>query len=558
MKKVLFSLVAMLLLSVSGIAQTPTWTKITSPSELVAGTSYLIVGYDEALGYCAMSYQKSNNRHAIPVTENGGSITLLPASDASSETDAHQFVLMGSAGAWNFYDPLKEGYLYAASSSGNQLKTQTNNNANGEWSIEFNDDGTAVVTAQGENTRNIMRFNENSSNGTPLFSCYNSNSSINVPVSLYKAGGGTVEPDPEPSNYPTNFTATVNELSVTLTWTDATGGQLPAKYLVIGSTGNITVPTDGTPVQDGELVKNVNYGVQTVTFSGLQSNTIYHFAIFPYTNNSTNINYKTDGCYPTANAITESIDYMLFEDFNDGLGVFTAYNAYGDQEWHQGTNQGVTFANMNGYAAGASNQNEDWLIGYVPPIFDMNFTAINLEFRTAMKFDGDPLRVAVSGNYNLNSDPSDYDWIDITDAFNYSSGNYEWVESGKVNIIDKVGGFSGINGWYVAFIYTSNNESASSWEIDYVKVTEEHSASVTENDSPVIGLYPNPAREQVSFMLDDDAEVSIFDMTGRKVSETNVAAGQAQLNVSELENGVYFVNFRFANGTTTISKFVKF
>ena len=213
---------------------------------------------------------------------------------------------------------------------------------------------------------------------------------------------------------------------------------------------------------------------------------------------------------------------------------------------------------MNGYAAGASNQNEDWLIGYVPPIFDMNFTAINLEFRTAMKFDGDPLRVAVSGNYNLNSDPSDYDWIDITDAFNYSSGNYEWVESGKVNIIDKVGGFSGINGWYVAFIYTSNNESASSWEIDYVKVTEEHSASVTENDSPVIGLYPNPAREQVSFMLDDDAEVSIFDMTGRKVSETNVAAGQAQLNVSELENGVYFVNFRFANGTTTISKFVKF
>ena len=321
MKKVLFSLVAMLLLSVSGIAQTPTWTKITSPSELVAGTSYLIVGYDEALGYCAMSYQKSNNRHAIPVTENGGSITLLPASDASSETDAHQFVLMGSAGAWNFYDPLKEGYLYAASSSGNQLKTQTNNNANGEWSIEFNDDGTAVVTAQGENTRNIMRFNENSSNGTPLFSCYNSNSSINVPVSLYKAGGGTVEPDPEPSNYPTNFTATVNELSVTLTWTDATGGQLPAKYLVIGSTGNITVPTDGTPVQDGELVKNVNYGVQTVTFSGLQSNTIYHFAIFPYTNNSTNINYKTDGCYPTANAITESIDYMLFEDFTDGRGA---------------------------------------------------------------------------------------------------------------------------------------------------------------------------------------------------------------------------------------------
>jgi hypothetical protein len=47
-------------------------------------------------------------------------------------------------------------------------------------------------------------------------------------------------------------------------------------------------------------------------------------------------------------------------------------------------------------------------------------------------------------------------------------------------------------------------------------------------------------------------------MTGRKVSTTNVAAGQVQLNVSELVDGVYFVNFRYANGSTAVSKFVKF
>ena len=47
-------------------------------------------------------------------------------------------------------------------------------------------------------------------------------------------------------------------------------------------------------------------------------------------------------------------------------------------------------------------------------------------------------------------------------------------------------------------------------------------------------------------------------MTGRKVSTTNCEAGQVQLNVSELVNGVYFVNVRFANGTTAVSKFVKF
>ena len=72
-------------------------------------------------------------------------------------------------------------------------------------------------------------------------------------------------------------------------------------------------------------------------------------------------------------------------------------------------------------------------------------------------------------------------------------------------------------------------------------------------------VFLKPGEAPVAtFVLDDDAEVSIFDMTGRKVSVTECKAGQAQLNVSELVNGVYFVNFRFANGSMAVSKFVKF
>ena len=74
MKKVLFSLVAMLLLSVSGIAQTAlTFTKVNSASELEAGTSYLIVGYDDNLGYCAMigvNIRQVHNR-VLPVGHDG-------------------------------------------------------------------------------------------------------------------------------------------------------------------------------------------------------------------------------------------------------------------------------------------------------------------------------------------------------------------------------------------------------------------------------------------------------------------------------------------------------
>ena len=116
----------------------------------------------------------------------------------------------------------------------------------------------------------------------------------------------------------------------------------------------------------------------------------------------------------------------------------------------------------------------------------------------------------------------------------------------------------GNHSFYIAFIYTSSDEAAASWEIDYVKVTGQHLTAVNENAATTVGVYPNPASSQVSFTLDSNAQVSVFDMTGRMVREMNATAGEAQLNVSELENGVYFVNFRYANGTTAVAKFVKF
>ena len=554
MKKVLFSLVAMLLLSFSGIAQT-TFTKVTSASGLEAGANYLIVAHYDDLGVLAMGNQKTNNRNAVVVTENGDAITVTPGTDPESTTDVFQITLGGNAGAWTLFDEVKGGYLYAASSSSNNLKTQNTLDANGQWSITFNGDGTAEVVAQGENTRNNMRFNPNNSNNAPLFSCYAETSNIDTRVSFYKAGGSS-QPDPEPTNYPTNFAKQLNGVDVTLTWTDAVGAQLPSKYLVVASVGEIPVPVDGTPVPNDNLNKNVNYGDETVTFQGLEGGMTYHFAIFPYTNNDVNIDYKTDGNYPTVTVTTEEIYYLLNEEFDEDLGSFFAYDAYGDQYWHQATYQGTAYVQMNGYADGAPHQNEDWLIGYVEISPNMVFDEIWLEFRTAMKYEGDELRVAISSDYDGNSEPGEFGWVDITDAFDYSTGNYEWVESGKVNVADLVPNYP--TSFYVAFIYTSSDEIAASWEVDGVKVMGAHVNAVNETITSSVSLYPNPASSQVSFMLEDDAEVSVFDMTGRMVSTTNCEAGQAQINISELVNGVYFVNVRYANGGTAVTKFVKF
>lgn len=548
MKKVLLFL-AVVFMGVGVMAQN-TYNMVTSESALSAGDKVLLVGYNDDGQAYVMSYQKPNNRHAVAVEVNGGSIVATVATDPANQTDPFEITIGGQSGAWTFFDELNNGYLYAPG-GGNYLKTQANNDNKGEWTLSMEGDGFVPVSNGGVE-QSIMRYNPNPQ-GTPLFGCYKPSSSVTNLVYIFKAGG-TSQPDPEPSNYPTNFVARVNGLDVTLLWTDATGNQLPSKYLVVGSTDNIMIPVDGTPVPNGDLVMNVNYGVGSVTFTGLEPNTEYQFVIFPYTNSGANIDYKTDGNFPVAYATTENIESLLDENFDYDLGRFYAYSVSGEQEWHQGSYQGTTYANMNGYASGAAHENEDWLIS--PEIFfGRTFDAIVLDFRTAVKFDGNPLRVKVSCDYTGGA-PSNGNWEDITDAFEFSTGNYEWVESGRVNIANFLTNQLGY--FNVAFVYTSTDEAASSWEIDYVKVTGETGVSVGEQTVSTVSVYPNPAHEMVSFHLENAAQVNVFDMTGRLVSTANMVAGEGSFSVASFENGVYFLDIRYADGKKEVARFVKF
>ena len=549
MKKGLLSIFAMavlMLVSVIGNAQT-TYTKVNSVSELEAGAQYILVGYDNDGAAFVMGYQKPNNRHALAIDEVGGVITAIVATDPASQTEPFEFTLGGSAGAWTIYDPLNEGYL-CAPGGGNYLRTQSTLDDKGKWTITDGDDGGFVPVSNGAVEQCYMRYNITST----LFGCYKESSNVVAPVYFFKAGAATVSP--EPSNYPTEFSAIVDGVDVYVLWEDATGAQLPHKYLVLASKGNITVPTDGTPVPDGDLAKNVAYGVNGTAFTGLEPNTTYHFAIFPYTNGGSNIDYKTDGTYPTVNGTTHEVYYLLNEGFDNDLGSFEAVSVTGEQVWHQGSYQGKYYANMNGFADGAAHENEDWLIAYVEIPQGVGYNEIWLEFSTAMKFDGDPLRVALSTDYDGQGDPTSAEWEDITDGFDFSTGNYEWVESGALDISANVNNQS----FYLAFIYTSSDAAASSWEIDYVIIKGQDMTAVGENEVVTLNLYPNPAREVVSFKLEGDAQVSVFDVTGRMVSTMDMAAGESQYQVAELESGVYFLNVRYADGKTAVTRFVKF
>ena len=149
-------------------ADSGTYELVTDAATLTAGKTYIIGGKNGANWFFLSSTQKKNNRGQVTGTVAG--------TTASWVSGIEELTLGGNAtGGWTFYanNSSTKGYLYAASSSSNYLRTQANDNANARWAISVADTGVATMKAKGSNTRNLLRYNSKDS----LFSCYGSGQS---------------------------------------------------------------------------------------------------------------------------------------------------------------------------------------------------------------------------------------------------------------------------------------------------------------------------------------------------------------------------------------------
>ena len=163
-----------------------TYELVTSEDELVDGGTYLIASEIFVDELYLMSNQTSNNRAQYKVTGvEGTTLTLDETWIATAAEDAlaFEFTLEDAEDGWAFHDEVTGGYLYAASSSSNWLRTEAELDDNGKFVIAYEgDDGATVPVAQGENTRGYMHYNATSD----IFSCYAKTSSITGAVYLYK------------------------------------------------------------------------------------------------------------------------------------------------------------------------------------------------------------------------------------------------------------------------------------------------------------------------------------------------------------------------------------
>jgi hypothetical protein len=354
-------------------------------------------------------------------------------------------------------------------------------------------------------------------------------------------GGGVL---PEPSDYPAAFDAEAVMFSITVSWEDAAGTQPPQAYLVKGSeSSTVSLPVDGVPepddldFSDGSGAKNVSQGVQVYTFGNLKSNTTYYFWIFPYTNNGADINYKTDGTPPYAQATTANINVIIYKDFEDNtFDPWDTISLASDKGWSIAIYNNNRYAYINGYQA--TEPCNDWLIS--PSMnFDLYINEV-LSFKTAMNYTGPPLEVKMSTDYVTGSDPSASTWTDI--AATLSPGSWTWTPSGNID----VSGFSG-NNVHLAFHYISDTDAAA-WELDDILISGDSFVGIPQEHSSLTAfiLNPNPAGDFVKVTLNNpgNKEIRILDLSGRTLFSQTTDKGTETIDLSGLTPGIYFVEVK--------------
>ncbi|MCD7843396.1 MAG: hypothetical protein LUG17_02070, partial [Clostridiales bacterium] len=238
-----------------------TYSKVTSVNDLSTSDTVIVVAsdYDVAMS----TNQKSNNRGEIAITKSNDGSTVTATSTDSDEYVVQELeVQTGNVdGTYALYTG--DGYLYAASSSSNYLKTESTLSDNSSWTITI-EDGVATLLAQGTNTRNLMRYNS----GSSLFACY---SSGQQDISLYKLTGTTTESGSSTTETVETPSLTYSETDKTVTFKCATSGV--TYYYSYSESGDYTA-LDGSSLDVSDHIGETLYAYAELDGSKSDTNSV--------------------------------------------------------------------------------------------------------------------------------------------------------------------------------------------------------------------------------------------------------------------------------------------
>jgi hypothetical protein len=177
------------------------------------------------------------------------------------------------------------------------------------------------------------------------------------------------------------------------------------------------------------------------------------------------INDRIDDCDGTGGGNGNG-DIILSKNFDDnsvtsGGWITQLVSGPSNCDWgiYEGSNSAAKASN---YLDGVNSACESWLIS---PAVDLSATSPVLSFRNTYNFGGDPLQLLISTDYSGSGDPNSATWTDMTTQVQWSSGGFEWVSSGDINLSN----YTQAN-VYIAYKYLGSNSDGSTWEIDDVQI----------------------------------------------------------------------------------------
>jgi hypothetical protein len=130
--------------------------------------------------------QNGNNRGQAEITKSGNTVTF---GEDTQIITIEEGTVTGTIALF-----VGDGYLHAAASDKNYLRTEAVATDNSSWTVTLAEGGIATMKANGEFTRNWLRHNS----GNKIFSCYGSGQKdiqiykVNVPPVDPLANGSTV------------------------------------------------------------------------------------------------------------------------------------------------------------------------------------------------------------------------------------------------------------------------------------------------------------------------------------------------------------------------------
>ena len=288
------------------------WKLVTDADELENDTRIVIAAKD--YNYALSTTQNTNNRGQAEIIKKYNTITFGADVQTLSLVGLHDNKFALYTGS---------GYLYAASSSNNYLKTKATLDNNCYWSIGISET-VASIYAQGNNSHNQIKYNHQQ-NGQ-LFSCYERSNTSMSAVVIYKE---VCVQDQYNVNEPklTNATAAndnpetvaASATSLTLNYSAITGYLLPE---------TITVKMGGVELLSGtDYNWNKETGVLTITVTGFygdidvkivaEEDPCYGFAM-----SAVNATSTTTSITLTWTAVDGATGYNV----KIGTGEFTAAN----------------------------------------------------------------------------------------------------------------------------------------------------------------------------------------------------------------------------------------